>query len=38
MVEFLRIQYELGKVTKAQLQKLIDKVITKEDYKFIVGE
>ena len=37
MFEFLKIQYTLGKVTAEQLQSLIGKVITAEQFTEIVG-
>lgn len=37
MFEFLKIQYKLGKVTAEQLQSLVGKVITEEQYVTIVG-
>lgn len=38
MATFLRYQYELGNVTKAQLQLLVDKKITPAEFAEIVGE
>jgi hypothetical protein len=37
MFEFLKIQYKLGKVTAEQLQSLVGKVITAEQFSKIVG-
>ena len=36
MFKFLKIQYKLGKVTDEQLQSLVGKVITKEQYALII--
>lgn len=38
MLEFLKIQYKLGKVTDEQLQSLVGKVITEEEFKIITQE
>ncbi len=39
MIEFLRIQYELGRVTEEQLDMLIEQgKITKEDKKYIISQ
>lgn len=38
MFEFLKIQFKLGKVTAEQLQSLIGKVITAEEYTKIIEE
>jgi hypothetical protein len=38
MVKFLKIQYELGKITDEQLKALVGIRITAEQYKEIVGE
>jgi hypothetical protein len=38
MYEFLKIQYKLGKVTAEQLQSIVGKVITEEQYEDIVRE
>lgn len=38
MIEFLRIQYRLGRVTDEQLDKLIiNETITKKDKDYIIG-
>lgn len=37
MVEFLRVQYKLGRVTAVQLHSLIGKVITAEQCAEILG-
>ena len=38
MIEFLRVQYALGRVTAEQLQKLVGVKITEEQYQQIVKE
>ena len=38
MIEFLKIQYRLGRVTETQLDKLVtDKNITEEDKNYIMS-
>ena len=38
MVEFLKIQYRLGRVTETQLDKLVaDKKITEDDKQYIMS-
>ncbi len=37
MAEFLALQYRLGRVTAAQLQTLVGRVITDAEYILIVG-
>lgn len=38
MVEFLRLQYALGKVTIEQLKKLVGIKITEEQFKQIISQ
>ena len=38
MVEFLRVQYALGKVTAEQLKKLVGIKITEEEFAKIVSQ
>lgn len=38
MFEFLKLQYEMGKITVESLQGLIGKRITQADFDAIVGE
>ena len=38
MFEFLKIQYQLGKISKDQLNSLIYKAITEEEYNTILEE
>ena len=38
MVEFLRVQYALGKVTVEQLQKLVGIKITEEQFERIISQ
>lgn len=38
MFDFLKIQYELGKITKEQLYSYVPLWISESEYKRIVGE
>ena len=38
MVEFLRLQYALGKVSASQIKALVGSKITMEEYNKIVGK
>lgn len=37
MFEFLKIQYELGKISCDKLKKLVGKKITQEQYNLLIG-
>lgn len=38
MFDFLKIQYELGKITKEQLYSYVSTWISKQEYNNIIGE
>lgn len=38
MFEFLRIQYQMGKLSKEQLQVFVGVYLSEEEYRQIVGE
>lgn len=38
VVNFLRIQFELGKITKDQVESLVGTKITAEEKRIVIGE